>query len=175
MRVGLLGGSFNLPHEGHRHVADAARAALNLDRVIWLVSPQNPLKNKAETAPQARRIAAVRAMVGNRATSVTGLEADLGSPYTVDTIVWLKRRYRGVRFFWLMGSDNLLGLHRWRRWRMLPRLIEVVVVPSPGSTVRGRLAPGGRLLTASGRARFLEKPLIAASSTALRIRAMHRR
>ena len=169
MRVGLLGGSFNPPHEGHRHVADVARAALGLDRIVWLVSPRNPLKNEADLSHD-KRIAAVRALAGRR-DAVTGLEAGLGSTYTVNTLRWLRRRYPAVRFVWLMGSDNLVGLHHWKQWRALPRLIAFAVVPRPGSTVRGRLAPGGQLLRKSGRARFLEAQLVAASSTALRKRA----
>ncbi len=169
MRVGLLGGSFNPPHEGHRHVAETARAAMGLDKIVWLVSPKNPLKSAAELS-LAKRLAAVRKLASRR-DAVSGLEADLGSTYTVNTLRWLRRRYRGVRFFWLMGSDNLTGLHHWRQWRELPDLVELVVVPRPGSTVRGRLAPGGRMLRASGRARFLKSPLVGASSTALRMRA----
>lgn len=169
MRVGLLGGSFNPPHEGHRHVAETGRAAVDLDKIIWLVSPKNPLKSAAERS-LAERLAAVRKLASPH-DAVSGLEADLGSTYTVNTLRWLVRRYPAARFFWLMGSDNLTGLHHWRRWRELPRLVEFVVVPRPGSTVRGRLAPGGRLLRASGRARFLETRLVGASSTALRMRA----
>jgi nicotinate-nucleotide adenylyltransferase len=169
MRVGLLGGSFNPPHEGHRHVAEVARAALDLDRIIWLVSPKNPLKAAADLSLNAR-MAAVRALA-NPHDAVSGLEAELGASYTVPTLRWLRRRYRGVRFFWLMGSDNLVGLHRWKRWRDLPKLVEFVVVPRPGSTVSGPLAPGGRLLRRTGRARFLEAKLVSASSTALRSRA----
>jgi nicotinate-nucleotide adenylyltransferase len=174
MRVGLLGGSFNPVHQGHLHVADTGRAALGLNKVIWLVSPQNPLKDSGQTAPHTARIAAVRRLVRPPFNIVTGVEADLGSPYTIDTIRWLKRRYPGVRFVWLMGSDNLEHLHFWRDWRSIARETQVAVVARPGSTVRGRLAPGGRLLAHSGHARFLAAPLNSASSTALRERAMAR-
>ncbi len=167
MRVGLLGGSFNPPHEGHLHVARVAQRALGLHRVLWLVSPQNPLKGE-RAAPLDQRIAETQRLADGPRDSVTGIEAQLGSPYTVHTVAWLKRRYPGVRFFWLMGTDNLVGLHRWRRWRELPGLIETLIVPRPGSTVRGRLAPGGRLLLKSGRSRVMETPLVSASSTALR-------
>jgi len=169
MRVGLLGGSFNPAHEGHAHVADTAKAAMNLNQVIWLVSPQNPLKALKAPPLDARMESARR--FARPWTRVTGIEADLGSPYTIDTIRWLKRRYPAVRFFWLMGTDNLQSLHLWRDWRSIPREVEVVVVPRPGSTLRGRAAPGGRLLAKSGRTRFLDAPLNAASSTALRMHA----
>ena len=170
MRVGLLGGSFNPAHDGHAHVADTSRRALGLDKVLWLVSPQNPLKGTGETQPLPKRLAQTRKIAHGSANIVTGLEADLGSPYTIDTIRWLKARYPGVRFVWLMGSDNLESLHFWRDWRAIPREVEVAVVPRPGSTVRGWLAPGGRLLSRSGRAIDLGASLNNASSTALRER-----
>ena len=171
MRVGLLGGSFNPAHEGHAHVAETAMARLGLNKVLWLVSPQNPLKESGETAPLAERMAGARAVAARPGMVVTDIEADLGSPYTIDTIRWLKRRYPAVRFVWLMGSDNLESLHFWRDWRSIVREVEVAVVPRPPSTVRGRLAPGGRLLAASERARVLDAPLNGASSTAIRERA----
>jgi nicotinate-nucleotide adenylyltransferase len=173
MRVGVFGGSFNPVHAGHRHVADAARRKLGLHKVIWLVSPQNPLKEEP-AAPLERRLAQIRAVASAPTDIVTALETDLGTAYTVETLAWLARRYRGVRFFWLMGSDNLIGLTNWRRWTELSDLAEVVVVPRPGSTVRGRLAPGGVRLRKSVSARFLEAPLRAESSTALRERAKAR-
>jgi nicotinate-nucleotide adenylyltransferase len=174
MRVGLLGGSFNPAHEGHRHVAETGRRALALNRVLWLVSPQNPLKDTTDTAPHAERIAQTETIAKGPANIVTGVEADLGSPYTIDTIRWLKRRFPGVRFVWLMGSDNLESLHFWRDWRAIPDEVEVAVVPRPGSTVRGWLAPGGRLLAHSARARALKAPLHNVSSTLLRERAKAR-
>ena len=172
MRVGLYGGSFNPPHEAHRHVADTGRKALGLNKVIWLVSPQNPLKSRGMMAPLAERMAATRALANRPADIVSDVESSLGSPYTIDTITWFRRRWPGVRFFWLTGSDNLVSLHHWRRWRDIPGQMEIAIIPRPGSTVRGRLAPGGRLLAASGRARFIEAPLHTASSTAIRERAM---
>ena len=171
MRVGLLGGSFNPAHEGHVHVAETAMMRLGLDKVLWLVSPQNPLKDIGETAPLVERMAGAAAIAFRPGMVVTDIEADLGSPFTIDTNRWLKRRYPAVRFFWLMGSDNLESLHFWRDWRSIPREVEVAVVPRPPSTVRGRLAPGGRLLVRSGRARVLDAPLNGASSTAIRERA----
>ena len=86
MRVGLYGGSFNPAHEGHAHVAETARRRLQLDRVIWLVSPQNPLKAAHETAPLETRLAAARAIARGRSMIVSDAETRLGSQYTIDTI-----------------------------------------------------------------------------------------
>lgn len=174
MRVGLFGGSFNPAHDGHAHVADAARKALGLHKVIWLVSPQNPLKDRRETASLARRMQAARKIATGPSNIVTDLEDRLGSPYTIHTLRLLKRRYPGVRFVWLMGSDNLFGLHHWRAWRDIGRRIDSAIAPRPAAGARAQLAPGGRYLRRTGRARFLETRLHGASSTALRVRAKAR-
>src|SRR5687767_5931851 len=106
MRVGLFGGSFNPAHEGHAHVAETARRRLALDRVIWLVSPQNPLKSAHETAPLKDRMAGVRGHARGRAMVVSDAEARLGAQYSIDTVRALKARFPGVHFVWIMGADS---------------------------------------------------------------------
>src|SRR5687768_944682 len=105
MRVGLFGGSFNPAHEGHSHVAETALVRLGLDRVIWLVSPQNPLKSSAETASLVERMAGARARARGPKMVVSDVEARLGSQYTIDTLRALKARHPGVHFVWIMGAD----------------------------------------------------------------------
>ena len=121
MRIGLYGGSFNPAHEGHAHVAETARRRLRLDRVIWLVSPQNPLKTRHETASLAERIAGARALAKGPGMIVADIETGLGSAYTIDTVRALKARFPGVRFVWIMGADSLAGFHRWRGWTQIMR------------------------------------------------------
>src|ERR1700753_4176740 len=101
MRVGLFGGSFNPPHEGHAHVADTARVRLGLDGVIWLVSPQNPLKRR-QPADLSERMAAARRFANGPSMIVSDLETRLGVAYSIDVIRILKARYPGVRFVWVM-------------------------------------------------------------------------
>jgi nicotinate-nucleotide adenylyltransferase len=119
LRVGLLGGSFNPAHDGHRHVSLTALRRLRLDQVWWLVSPQNPLKPAAGMAPQGERIRRARQVARHPRIRVTGLEARLGTRYTADTLAALHRRFPGVRFVWLMGADNLRQMPRWRRWQAI--------------------------------------------------------
>ena len=140
LRVGLYGGSFNPPHLGHAHVADYARRRLRLDRILWLVTPGNPLKDEAELEPLGERMAEVRALAGSRDSVVTDLERRVGSRYTVDTVRWLKARYPGVRFVWIMGADNLAGFHRWKGWADLMREVPVAVVSRPEQALRSRFA-----------------------------------
>lgn len=132
MRVGLLGGSFNPAHEGHRHVSLIALNRLKLDRVWWLLSPQNPLKSASDMASLAQRRARAEAVARHPRIHVTDVECRLGTQYTADTLVALKRRFRGVRFVWLMGADNLAQLPRWDRWLTIMNTMPIAVLDRPG-------------------------------------------
>jgi nicotinate-nucleotide adenylyltransferase len=130
--VGLLGGSFNPAHQGHLHVAQLARARLRLDQVWLMVSPGNPLKPADGMMPLATRLAGARALVDGRRVIATGIEALLGTRYTVDTLRALRQRFPRIDFVWLMGADNLMQLPGWRRWNDIVRTMPVAVLPRPG-------------------------------------------
>jgi nicotinate-nucleotide adenylyltransferase len=184
MRVGLYGGSFNPAHEGHAHVARIALVRLGLDRVIWLVSPQNPLKREG-AADLAERMAGARRLARGPGMIVSDLEARLGIRYTVDLVRLMRARYPAVRFVWLMGADNLAGFHRWRGWAEIMRRVPVCVVARPGWALKGSLSPAARRFAWARRpaseARrlalatppawtYLAAPLNFASSTEIRAR-----
>ncbi len=131
LAVGLLGGSFNPAHGGHRRMSLAAMKRLRLDEVWWLVSPQNPLKPVAGMAPLAARLASARAVARHPRIRVSAIEAELGTQLTVDTVQALRRRFPQLRFVWLMGADNLLQFHRWADWRTIARTVPIVVLARP--------------------------------------------
>ena len=146
MRIGLLGGSFNPPHEGHAHITRLALNRLALDRVWWLVTPGNPLKSLTGLAAIRARMEAARLLhVGPRVV-VSDIEAQIGSRFTYDTLVWLERRAPSVHFVWIMGADNLRQFHRWRHWRAIADLVPIVVVDRPGSTLRAVSSRAGAAL-----------------------------
>jgi nicotinate-nucleotide adenylyltransferase len=185
MKVGLFGGSFNPAHEGHAHVAETARKRLGLDKVVWLVTPQNPLKAEHVSLRKRRRSARRRV----RGTGVASdIERALGSRYTVDTIRLMKARFPRVRFVWIMGADSLADLHRWRDWIGLMREVPVAVVARPGASLAALVSPAARRFAAArlpvsaGRRLassrppawiYLTGPWNYASSTALRQLADH--
>ena len=145
-RIGLLGGSFNPAHGGHRRISLFALHALGLDEVWWLVSPGNPLKPKAGMASLAARLAsAVKQAKGTRIIP-TAIERELGTRYTIDTLRRLQLRYPKHRFVWLMGSDNLAQLHRWRDWRSIARTMPIAVVARPGYDRDACASPAGAWL-----------------------------
>jgi nicotinate-nucleotide adenylyltransferase len=125
-RIGLLGGSFNPAHAGHLAISVEALKRLRLDRVWWLVSPQNPLKPTDQTTDLEQRLAAARTIADHPRVVVSDLERRIGTRYSVDTLGWLTRRCR-ARFVWLIGADNLAQLPRWRRWQRLVRMVPIAV------------------------------------------------
>ncbi len=140
-RTGLLGGSFNPAHRGHRRLTVAAMRALALDEVWWLVSPGNPLTDAAGMAPLAARLASAQAAAAGLPIRVTAIEQALGTRYTVDTLRALGGRFPRRRFVWLMGGDNLAQFHRWRDWRGIAATVPIAVLARPGYDAAARRAP----------------------------------
>lgn len=131
LRVGLLGGSFNPAHRGHRHVAEVALRRLGLDQVWLLVSPGNPLKAREGMAPLAERLASAEAIADGRRILATDIERHFRSAFTLDAVRTLQRIFPRVHFVWLVGADNLAQLPRWRRWRDIARVVPFAVLPRP--------------------------------------------
>lgn len=130
--TGLLGGSFNPAHGGHRRISLFAADALGLDAVWWLVSPGNPLKPRHGMAPLRARLGSARRQARRAPIIPTAIEAALGTRYTIDTMRALKRRYPKRRFIWLMGADNLAQFHLWKDWRAIARTMPIAVIARPG-------------------------------------------
>ena len=132
-RIGLLGGSFNPAHKGHRRISLEAMRALGLDEVWWLVSPGNPLKEGSkDMAPYSERLASAARMARGERIRPSDFEQRDGTRYTIDTVRGLKRRYPASHFIWLLGSDTLPNFHRWRDWRGLAREVPIAVIRRPG-------------------------------------------
>ncbi|MCB2067120.1 MAG: nicotinate-nucleotide adenylyltransferase [Erythrobacter sp.] len=144
--IGLLGGSFNPAHGGHRRVSLFAMAALGLDEVWWLVSPGNPLKPRAGMAPLSARVKSARRQARNAPIRVTAIEQQLHTRYTIDTLRALKRRFPRRRFVWLMGADNLAQFHQWRSWRAIAREMPIAVIARPGYDQAASASPAGAWL-----------------------------
>jgi nicotinate-nucleotide adenylyltransferase len=190
MRIGLLGGSFNPAHAGHRHISIEAMRRLGLDQVWWIVTPGNPLKSHDGLPSIEARIKTAIEVSAHPAIVVTGFEETLGSPYTAETLAYLKRRLPRVRFVWLMGADNLAQIHRWRHWRTIFQSFPVAILDRPGWRHRALASPAAsflrsrRIQEAGARSLalatppawgFLSIPLSSLSSTQLRQQRARRR
>ncbi|MBV7396068.1 nicotinate-nucleotide adenylyltransferase [Mameliella sp. DP3N28-2] len=181
-RVGLLGGSFDPPHAGHLHLSREALKRFGLDRVVWLVSPGNPLKPNPP-APLAERIAAARALVDDPRITISDFEARSGTRYTAETLIALRQSFPNVRFTWLMGADNLAQFHRWENWQGILETVPVGVLARPGLRTAALFSPAARIYRAAripahasqslGRTRapgwcFVNIPMMNVSSSAIR-------
>ncbi|QUL37309.1 nicotinate-nucleotide adenylyltransferase [Erythrobacter sp. JK5] len=140
-RTGLLGGSFNPAHGGHRRITRFAIDALGLDEAWWLVSPGNPLKSGKTMAPLTARLRSAELQSRRAPIVPTAIEAQLGTRYTVDTLRQLRQRYPKRDFVWLMGSDNLAQFHQWKDWRGIARTMPIAVIARPGYNAEAMTSP----------------------------------
>ena len=140
MRIGLLGGSFNPAHRGHRRMSLAAMDALGLDQLWWLVSPGNPLKPQKGMAPYAARLAQARFVARRSRIHVSDFEAEAKTIYTVDTIAALRSLHPEDQFIWLMGEDTVAQFHHWKDWRRLANMVPIAVLSRPGYDGAARAA-----------------------------------
>lgn len=152
-RIGLYGGSFNPAHLGHRHVSLVALRRLALDRVWWMVTPGNPLKNRGELASLDARVAAARAIAAHPRIAVTDFESHIGARFTLQSLRYLQARAPGVRFVWIMGADSLASFHRWRGFAAIAAAMPIAIIDRPGFTLT---APNARAARALGRWRLHE-------------------
>lgn len=143
-KIGLLGGSFNPAHEGHLDIALQALKACDLDEIWWLISPQNPLKDKQDMGSFNQRSQSVYKLIdGHPKMKVKNIEQEIGTTYTADAIAYIRGRYKNCSFLWIMGADNLAQIHRWNAWQRIFALVPIVILDRPGYThlaIRGRAA-----------------------------------
>jgi nicotinate-nucleotide adenylyltransferase len=147
MRIGLLGGSFNPPHAAHRAISLFAMKRLQLDRVWWLVSPGNPLKDPGNLHDLSERAAAASRIADDPRIDVTCLESVIGTRYTIDTISYLRRRCSSARFVWIMGADNLAQFHRWEKWQQIAAEVPFAVIDRPPQSFRGLASRASQALS----------------------------
>lgn len=182
-RIGVMGGTFNPPHDGHALVSRTALRRLGLDQLWWVVTPGNPLKANSGLPPAEERMAWCRELAPDSHMRITSFEEELRTPYTAATIAFLVRRFPGVRFTWIMGADNLASFHRWQNWRQITRMVPIAVVDRPGWRLRALASPAAQWMRRNYRPEeramtladapapawtFLTGPLSKSSSTELR-------
>jgi nicotinate-nucleotide adenylyltransferase len=139
--TGLLGGSFNPAHGGHRRITLFAAEALGLEETWWLVSPGNPLKPQDDMGSLKARLRSAEKRARRARIVPSAIELDFDTRYTVDTLRKLARRYPKRRFVWLMGADNLAQFHLWKGWRRIARTMPIAVIARPGYDAAAMTSP----------------------------------
>ena len=181
LSIGLFGGSFNPAHDGHMLVGDCALRELALDRVWWMVSPQNPLKPKQPSYES--RVKTIQKLNLPARMEISHAERDYGTQYTIDLIRRIQTSNPTTRFVFLMGADNFAQLPLWKDWQEIVARVPIAVISRPGDGLKPRLSKTARMLTDYRLAEeqshilaflkppcwtFLTPPLNSLSSTALR-------
>ena len=139
MKIGLFFGSFNPIHIGHKVIASYLVDFTDLDKVMFLVSPQNPFKQKISLLDQYHRLQIIRAEIeDNLKLEVSDIEFDMPKPsYTIDTLVRLKEKYPENDYSIIMGSDNLQNFHKWKNYEQILEDYSVYIYPRPGYEISG--------------------------------------
>jgi len=140
----LVGGSFNPAHEGHLHVAECGLRELALDRVWWMISPQNPLKPKQPSYDS--RVKTVETLILKPRMEISHIEREFGTNYTIDMIRKAQKRFPRTRFVFLMGADNFAQLPKWKDWQEISARVTIAVIARPGGGVKPRLSRAARMM-----------------------------
>ena len=130
-RIGLLGGSFDPPHKGHLFISLEAKKLLKLDEVWWIITPQNPLKI-LKPATYQERVINCKNITRNYPINIKEIEKEIGSNYSYKTINYILNHYKNIKFFWLMGADNLISFHKWQKWQKIFSNMSIVIFKRHG-------------------------------------------
>ena len=131
IKLGVFGGSFDPPHKGHLYISLEAKKILKLDEIWWLVTPKNPLKI-SEPATYSERVYNCKLITRGKPIKVYEIEKKINSKYTYQSLKYILNNYKNIKFFWLMGADNLIHFHKWQKWKQIFNNISVVVFKRHG-------------------------------------------
>ena len=130
-KIGLLGGSFDPPHKGHLYISLDAKKILNLDEIWWLVTPKNPLKI-LKPATYRERVQNCHNITKGQPIKISEIEKKINSTYTYQSLSYILNHYKNIKFFWLMGADNLINFHHWQKWKNIFNNISIVIFKRHG-------------------------------------------
>ncbi len=125
MKIGILGGSFNLAHHGHLHISNIAIKKLHLNQLWWIPTAYNPLKDRAAYQDYQKRLQSCQQIIANHPKIRL---KDFQQVYTIDLVRFLQKKYKNCQFIWIGGADNLQNLHRWRDYKKLLKLLPFLIV-----------------------------------------------
>ena len=130
--VGLLGGSFNPPHDGHLHISKLAIKKFGLSKIWWIYSKKNPLKSYAPESIE-NRVKRSMKLVSDRRIKFSDIELNNDFNYSVELLKYLRRKNSRTNFIWIMGEDNMLSFHLWKNWQWIANNYKIGVLSRDSS------------------------------------------
>ena len=127
--VGILGGTFDPPHEGHLFISKFAKMKLDISEVWWIVSTTNPLKKNI--VDYRKRLQKVKNFLANHHIKVLEIQDLSKNIYTIDLLEYLFKKFPQKKFIWLMGADNLFNFHLWKDWKKIFYNIPIAIFDRP--------------------------------------------
>ena len=125
--IGLLGGSFSPPHQGHVHISEVALRMFNLGKIYWVYTKQNPLK-KVGPSCLRDRVRETKKLVKNPNIKLSPIEVMNNFDYSFQLLRFLKKRNRHANFIWVMGEDNIIDFHLWKNWQWIANNVKIAVI-----------------------------------------------
>ena len=126
-KVGILGGTFDPPHKGHLHISKIALKKLKLNKLLWIVTKKNPLKQKPYLSTKSRIKLSKKITKSEKKIFVQYLDDKIKSSNTFDLLKYIKKKKRIIQLYFLIGADNLVKFHRWNNWKEIPKLAKIAV------------------------------------------------
>ena len=126
-KIGILGGTFDPPHVGHIKISKEAKKKFHLNKVFWVITKKNPFKKKSFLNLKKRINYAKKINVNNKFIKIYFFEDKIKSNKTIDLMKFLKNRYKKTEFFFIMGADNLINFHKWKKWNKIAEISKILV------------------------------------------------
>ena len=135
-KIGILGGTFDPPHKGHLYISKFALKKLKLNKLMWIVTKKNPLKQKPYLSKDMRMKLSKDILKNHKKIFVKYLDNKTKSRNTFDILNYLNKKNKKIKLFFLIGADNLIKLHKWDKWKKIPQLAKIVVFARPNYTMK---------------------------------------
>ena len=135
-KIGILGGTFDPPHKGHLYISKIALKKLKLNKLVWIVTKKNPLKQKPYLTTKKRIELSKKITIKEKKIFVHYVDNKIKSNNTFDLLNYMKKKSPKAKLYFLIGADNLAKFHKWSRWRKIPKLAKMVVFPRQNCTIK---------------------------------------
>ena len=136
IKIGILGGTFDPPHIGHLHISKVGIKKLKLNKLMWLITEKNPLKQKPSLSIKKRIKLSKKITSSERKIFVQYLESKIKSKNTFDLLNYIRCKNKKVKIFFLMGADNFVRFHKWKNWKKIPNLAKLVIFARKNYSVK---------------------------------------